>query len=64
MPTTNYHFDTLQLHAEQEPDPTTGSRAVPIYQTSTYVFKNAEHHISTEALTISSKFSSRGLGSM
>jgi O-acetylhomoserine (thiol)-lyase len=38
-----YHFDTLQLHAGQEVDPTTGSRAVPIYQTSSYVFKNAEH---------------------
>lgn len=36
-------FETLQLHAGQEVDPTTGSRAVPIYQTSSYVFKNAEH---------------------
>ncbi|MBF0279829.1 MAG: O-acetylhomoserine aminocarboxypropyltransferase/cysteine synthase [SAR324 cluster bacterium] len=36
-------FETLQLHAGQEPDPTTGARAVPIYQTSSYVFKNAEH---------------------
>ncbi|GAB3656233.1 O-acetylhomoserine aminocarboxypropyltransferase/cysteine synthase [Echinicola sediminis] len=38
-----YHFDTLQLHAGQEPDPTTKSRAVPIYQTSSYVFDSAEH---------------------
>jgi O-acetylhomoserine/O-acetylserine sulfhydrylase len=38
-----YHFDTLQLHAGQEVDPTTGSRAVPIYQTSSYVFKDSEH---------------------
>lgn len=36
-------FDTLQVHAGQKPDPTTGSRAVPIYQTSSYVFNNAEH---------------------
>ncbi|KEO74153.1 O-acetylhomoserine aminocarboxypropyltransferase/cysteine synthase family protein [Anditalea andensis] len=39
----NYHFDTLQLHAGQEPDPTTNSRAVPIYQTTSYVFNSAEH---------------------
>jgi len=43
MSTTNYSFDTLQLHAGQEVDPTTGSRAVPIYQTSSYVFKDSEH---------------------
>src|SRR5438045_6199111 len=36
-------FETLQLHAGQEADPTTGSRAVPIYQTSSFVFKSAEH---------------------
>jgi O-acetylhomoserine (thiol)-lyase len=36
-------FDTLQVHAGQQPDPTTGSRAVPIYQTTSYVFKNAQH---------------------
>ena len=41
--TKNLNFDTLQLHAGQEPDPTTGSRAVPIYQTTSYVFNNAEH---------------------
>lgn len=40
---TNYHFDTLQLHAGQVPDPTTNSRAVPIYQTTSYVFNSAEH---------------------
>jgi len=38
-----HHFETLQLHAGQEVDPTTLSRAVPIYQTSSYVFKNSEH---------------------
>lgn len=36
-------FDTLQIHAGQTPDPTTGSRAVPIYQTTSYVFRNAQH---------------------
>ena len=36
-------FDTLQVHAGQKPDPTTGARAVPIYQTSSYVFDNTEH---------------------
>ena len=35
--------ETLALHAGQEPDPTTGSRAVPIYQTTSYQFKNTEH---------------------
>lgn len=36
-------FETLQLHAGQEPDPTTNSRAVPIYQTSSYVFNDSDH---------------------
>ena len=40
---SNQKFETLQLHAGQVPDPTTNSRAVPIYQTSSYVFDNAEH---------------------
>ncbi|MDP4209753.1 MAG: O-acetylhomoserine aminocarboxypropyltransferase/cysteine synthase [Bacteroidota bacterium] len=44
------HFETLQLHAGQEPDPTTNSRAVPIYQTSSYVFNNAEHGANLFAL--------------
>ena len=39
----SYRFETLQVHAGQEPDPVTGSRAVPIYQTTSYVFENAEH---------------------
>jgi len=38
-----FRFETLQVHAGQEPDPATGSRAVPIYQTTSYVFENAEH---------------------
>jgi O-acetylhomoserine (thiol)-lyase len=36
-------FDTLALHAGQSPDPSTGSRAVPIYQTTSYVFRDTEH---------------------
>ncbi len=37
-----YHFETLQLHVGQEnPDPATDARAVPIYQTTSYVFKTA-----------------------
>ncbi len=36
-------LETLALHGGQEPDPTTGSRAVPIYQTTSYQFKNTEH---------------------
>ncbi|HQQ95870.1 MAG TPA: O-acetylhomoserine aminocarboxypropyltransferase/cysteine synthase [Cyclobacteriaceae bacterium] len=43
-------FETLQLHAGQEVDPTTGSRAVPIYQTTSYVFKNSEHGANLFAL--------------
>ena len=40
---TQHRFETLQLHAGQQPDPVTGSRAVPIHQTTSYVFKNADH---------------------
>ncbi|MBU0558170.1 MAG: O-acetylhomoserine aminocarboxypropyltransferase/cysteine synthase [Bacteroidetes bacterium] len=39
----NYKFETLQLHAGHVPDKSTNSRAVPIYQTSSYVFDNADH---------------------
>ena len=45
-----YKFETLQLHAGQEIDPTTGSRAVPIYQTTSYGFKNSEHGANLFAL--------------
>jgi len=38
---TSWRFDTLALHGGQEPDPTTGARAVPIYQTTSFVFKDA-----------------------
>lgn len=47
---TSYHFETLQLHAGQEIDPTTGARALPIYQTSSYGFKSAEHGANLFAL--------------
>ena len=38
-----FDFDTLSLHAGQKPDPDTGARAVPIYQTSSYVFRDVDH---------------------
>ena len=41
--TNNLKFETLQLHAGQVADPTTNSRAVPIYQTTSYVFNSSEH---------------------
>lgn len=43
-------FDTLQVHAGQKPDPTTNSRAVPIYQTTSYVFNDTEHAANLFAL--------------
>ena len=43
-------FESLQVHAGQEVDPTTGSRAVPLYQTSSFVFKNSEHGANLFAL--------------
>ena len=44
MKRENLHFETLQLHVGQEqPDPATGARAVPIYQTTSYVFRNSQH---------------------
>jgi len=48
--TRNYRYETLQLHAGQEPDPVTGSRAVPIHQTTSFVFKDAEHGANLFAL--------------
>jgi O-acetylhomoserine (thiol)-lyase len=41
--TKEYRFDTQAIHAGQVPDPTTGSRAVPIYQTTSYVFNDTDH---------------------
>ncbi|MCL4154871.1 UNVERIFIED_CONTAM: hypothetical protein GTU68_062154 [Idotea baltica] len=46
----NYRYETLQLHAGQEPDPVTGSRAVPIHQTTSFVFKDAKHGANLFAL--------------
>jgi O-acetylhomoserine (thiol)-lyase len=43
MSTEYKHFETLQVHAGHQPDETTLSRAVPIYQTTSYVFKDSEH---------------------
>jgi O-acetylhomoserine (thiol)-lyase len=45
-----YGFTTRQLHAGQLPDPTTNSRAVPLYQTTSYVFRNTEHAANLFAL--------------
>ena len=44
METKKLHFETLQLHVGQEqPDPATDARAVPIYQTTSYVFRDSAH---------------------
>jgi O-acetylhomoserine (thiol)-lyase len=49
-PTKTMRFDTLCLHGGQQPDPTTLSRAVPIYRTSSFVFKSTEHAANLFAL--------------
>jgi len=46
----NWGFDTRQIHAGQEPDPTTGARAVPIYQTTSYQFRDSAHAANLFAL--------------
>jgi O-acetylhomoserine (thiol)-lyase len=43
MTDTPYGFDTLQVHAGARPDPATGARQTPIYQTTAYVFRDADH---------------------
>ena len=48
--TRKYGFTTRQLHAGQQPDPTTNARAVPIYQTTSYVFRDTEHAANLFAL--------------
>ena len=50
MSTAKYKLSTLALHAGQVPDPTTGSRAMPIHQTTSYVFKSAQHAANLFAL--------------
>lgn len=47
---TNYRFETLQVHAGQQADQDTLSRAVPLYQTSSYLFKDSEHGANLFAL--------------
>jgi O-acetylhomoserine/O-acetylserine sulfhydrylase len=47
---SNLHFETLQLHAGQEIDPTTRSRAVPLYQTTSFTFRDSEHGANLFAL--------------
>lgn len=46
----NLKYETLQIHAGQQPDPTTGARAVPIYQTTSYNFKDSKHGANLFAL--------------
>ena len=43
MTNSNWSFETLQIHAGQQPDPTTGARALPIYQTTSYQFRDTDH---------------------
>ncbi len=43
MTNSNWGFDTRQIHAGQEPDSATGARAVPVYRTTSYVFRDAQH---------------------
>jgi O-acetylhomoserine (thiol)-lyase len=43
MPENSWSFETRQIHAGQTPDPTTGARALPIYATTSYVFRDSEH---------------------
>ncbi len=50
LTTRNLKFETLQLHAGQQPDPTTGSRAVPIYQTTSFNFNDSDHAANLFAL--------------
>lgn len=51
MTEQNWHFETKQVHSGAQPDPTTNARAVPIYQTTSYVFDSTEHAKNLFALT-------------
>ena len=51
MTTNTWGFDTLQIHAGHTPDSDFGARALPIYQTTSYVFKDAEQAAGRFALT-------------
>ena len=60
MANKNYKFETLQLHAGQEnPDPATDARAVPIYATTSYVFKDCKQAAGRFALTESGNIYTR-----
>ena len=50
MSESDWKFETQQVHAGQQPDPTTGARALPIYQTTSYVFKDTDHAANLFAL--------------
>src|SRR3954452_13403467 len=50
MSDADWGFETRQVHAGAEPDPTTGARAVPIYQTTAYQFRDTEHAANLFAL--------------
>ena len=50
MSNANWGFETRQIHAGQEPDPATGSRALPIYQTTSYQFRDSSHAANLFAL--------------
>ena len=52
---SEYRPETLALHAGQEPDPTTGARAVPIYQTTSFVFDDTDHAADLFALKVPMK---------
>src|ERR1043166_4735067 len=56
-----FGFDTLAVHAGQRPDPVTGSRAVPIYQTGAYVFEDTDHAANLFALQRFGNIYSRGM---
>src|SRR5664279_2982406 len=56
---SEFRPETLALHAGQEPDPTTGARAVPIYQTTSYVFDDTEHAADLFALRVPGNIYSR-----
>ncbi|NBT26478.1 MAG: O-acetyl-L-homoserine sulfhydrolase, partial [Actinobacteria bacterium] len=43
MTNAQWGFETRQIHAGQEPDSATGARAVPVYRTTSYVFRDAQH---------------------
>ncbi|MGK0714614.1 bifunctional o-acetylhomoserine/o-acetylserine sulfhydrylase [Leucobacter sp. W1153] len=51
MTEQNWHFETKQVHSGAQPDPTTNARAVPIYQTTSYVFNSTDHAKNLFALT-------------